>query len=166
MAVTCQYKKGSALEEILLDIVQVRQRHGKENPAIEFIKILEEFEIIEKILLITCNNATNNNVMIEKMGEALTEFQGDCSQVRCFAHVVNLVAKSVIAQFDLPHKNANSAANHEKRKKQSAVKGDDNLDKDGYEVSGWENDNGSDVAIINDILAGSNRMLASELKDV
>ncbi|KAF7760511.1 hypothetical protein Agabi119p4_11187 [Agaricus bisporus var. burnettii] len=30
-------------------------------------------------------------------------FKGEGSRVRCFAHIINLVARSVLAQFDLPH---------------------------------------------------------------
>ncbi|KIL55208.1 hypothetical protein M378DRAFT_201116 [Amanita muscaria Koide BX008] len=54
--------------------------------------------------------------MIEELPALLTEFAGQTSRTRCFAHIINLVAKSIISQFDLPknkkHSNDEHAVNH------------------------------------------------------
>ncbi|KAG6851602.1 hypothetical protein C0991_007760, partial [Blastosporella zonata] len=182
MAVTVQFEKNGVVEEFLLDIVQVAQRHTGVRLAMEFTKILQEFGIVEKvsstlikhtlvltnvyqILSITCDNATNNDVMIEKMGEMLTGFQGDPSRVRCFAHVINLVVKSIITQFDLPKRKANSGAAHEKSRKRSAADEDDieELDEDGYEVVA------DDVTVnkdIDEVLAGGDAGTKAKLAKV
>ncbi|KAK0467345.1 uncharacterized protein EV420DRAFT_1228573, partial [Desarmillaria tabescens] len=57
-----------------------------------------------QILSITCNNASNNNTMVEALGDsdALPSFNGQASCTHCFAHIVNLVAKSLLQQFDPP----------------------------------------------------------------
>jgi hypothetical protein len=40
--------------------------------------------------------------MIEELGEILPAFPGQANRTRCFAHIINLIAKSVIKQFDIP----------------------------------------------------------------
>ncbi|KAF9218604.1 hypothetical protein BS17DRAFT_661327, partial [Gyrodon lividus] len=52
------------------------------------------------ILSITCDNAANNNMMINRLGNHIPTFGGATSHTRCFLHIVNLVAKSFIHQFD------------------------------------------------------------------
>ena len=44
--------------------------------------------------------------MIEELGYRLSTFGGAASRTRCFLHVVNLVAKSLIQQFDMSKKEA------------------------------------------------------------
>lgn len=40
--------------------------------------------------------------MINELANLLENFPGPANQTRCFAHVLNLVVKSIIRQFDLP----------------------------------------------------------------
>ncbi len=53
-----------------------------------------------QIMNITCDNASNNDTMVAEMGVLLPFFEGQFHRVHCFAHVVNLVAKSMLRQFD------------------------------------------------------------------
>jgi hypothetical protein len=62
-----------------------------------------------QILGITCDNAANNEVMIDELAYLDTEFQGAGSRARCFLHVVNLVAKSIIRVFDIKKKDLDAA---------------------------------------------------------
>lgn len=57
---------------------------------------------MNQILSITCDNASNNDEMIRHLEGLVGEFKGRKSQTRCFAHILNLVAKSIIQQFDVP----------------------------------------------------------------
>jgi hypothetical protein len=41
--------------------------------------------------------------MIEELTNLLDDFPGPANQTRCFTHVLNLVVKSVIQQFDSPN---------------------------------------------------------------
>jgi len=56
----------------------------------------------KQILSITCDNASNNDTMIAELANLLDDFPGPANQTRCFTHILNLVVKSVICQFDLP----------------------------------------------------------------
>ena len=40
--------------------------------------------------------------MIDELKKLLTEFPGPTGRTRCFAHIINLIAKTVIRQFDVP----------------------------------------------------------------
>ncbi|KAG1831813.1 hypothetical protein EV424DRAFT_1272437, partial [Suillus variegatus] len=61
------------------------------------------------ILSVTCDNASNNNVMIEDLAALVPEFAGSASHTRCFLHTINLIAKSLIREFDVAKKEANGA---------------------------------------------------------
>ncbi|KAK0437302.1 uncharacterized protein EV420DRAFT_1222563, partial [Desarmillaria tabescens] len=52
------------------------------------------------ILSITCDNASNNDTMIDVLAENIPAFPGEQHRTRCFAHVINLVAKSLLNQFE------------------------------------------------------------------
>ena len=42
--------------------------------------------------------------MIGHLGKVLLDFPGATNQTRCFAHTINLCAKSILKHFDLPKK--------------------------------------------------------------
>ena len=50
----------------------------------------------------SCDNASNNDSMITELSKLVTKFPGAANQTRCFLHILNLVVKSIIKQFDLP----------------------------------------------------------------
>jgi hypothetical protein len=47
--------------------------------------------------------------MIDELADLLTGFPGKANQTRCFLHIINLVAKSVIRQFDVAKGKAGEA---------------------------------------------------------
>ena len=49
----------------------------------------------------TCDNASSNDWMIESLGARLVEFPGPANRARCFTHILNLVVKSIMYQFDV-----------------------------------------------------------------
>ncbi|KAG2345885.1 hypothetical protein BDR05DRAFT_832638, partial [Suillus weaverae] len=53
-----------------------------------------------QILSVTCNNASNNDAMIHELSSKVLEFGGATTHTRYFLHTVNLVAKSLIQEFD------------------------------------------------------------------
>lgn len=94
------------------------QDHTGENLAEVFVEILEDFKLTDKvctgqhnreetltralqILSITCDNASNNDTMIDAIADAMDCFPGEANCTWCFAHITNLVAKSLLKQFDV-----------------------------------------------------------------
>ena len=61
------------------------------------------------MLGITCDNASNNDAMVEQLAFQLRNFEGEFHRVRCFAHIINLVAKSLLRQFDVREAKAGEA---------------------------------------------------------
>ena len=43
-----------------------------------------------------------NDTMIDELAKLLEEFPGAANRTRCFTHILNLVTKSVMKQFNLP----------------------------------------------------------------
>ncbi|KAH7903432.1 hypothetical protein BJ138DRAFT_979674, partial [Hygrophoropsis aurantiaca] len=52
------------------------------------------------ILSVTADNASSNDTMTDKLADLVPHFGGEVSRTRCFLHIVNLVAKSLIREFD------------------------------------------------------------------
>src|SRR5712671_2365993 len=48
--------------------------------------------------------------MIEELAIQLNDFPGSASHVRCFTHILNLVVKSIMHQFDVPDKKMGDVA--------------------------------------------------------
>ncbi|KAF8961706.1 hypothetical protein BDZ97DRAFT_1611099, partial [Flammula alnicola] len=51
------------------------------------------------VLSITCDNTSNNDVMISELEILLPDFSA-VNHTRCFLHVNNLVARTLVKQFD------------------------------------------------------------------
>ncbi|KAI0364282.1 hypothetical protein BV20DRAFT_915870, partial [Pilatotrama ljubarskyi] len=64
-----------------------------------------------QILGVTCNKASNNDSMVDQLGIDIPEFDGSVGRVRCFAHIINLVVKSLLHQFDLPKRKDTQSVN-------------------------------------------------------
>jgi hypothetical protein len=48
--------------------------------------------------------------MIESLAAIMSDFAGDVNRVRCLAHIVNLVVKIILRQFDMPKKKGKKEA--------------------------------------------------------
>jgi hypothetical protein len=65
--------------------------------------------ISNQCLGITCDSASNNDTMIDELVDLLPNYPGAANRCRCFLHVVNLVAKSLLKQFEVPKKDVDAA---------------------------------------------------------
>ena len=92
--------------------------------AVAFAEILEDFKIEKKvrldntslpltalnlsqILSITSDNATSMDTLCEHLDDHLSAFDS-ANRTCCFAHILNLVAKSLLKQFDVKKKKNDS----------------------------------------------------------
>jgi len=55
-----------------------------------------------QILGVTADNASNNDKMIEHLATLIETFPSTANQTRCFTHILNLIAKSILHQFEAP----------------------------------------------------------------
>jgi hypothetical protein len=131
MAITVHLEvKGSPLC-LLLDFVEVARSHSGVALATEFVRVLEEFGIENKvsrlecdtnelltcckILSVTADNASVNDSMVDRMGEELEDFAGEVARTRCFDHILSLGAKTVTKLFDLPKTKAGDTRSTEEQ---------------------------------------------------
>jgi hypothetical protein len=100
---------------MILDVVEVAKSHSGVNLAAAFIGVLKDFKIDHKVIVVllrwfwalnnsqmlsvTCDNASCNNTMVAEINEQVEEFS-EVNHIQCFMHIVNLVAKSLLKQFD------------------------------------------------------------------
>jgi hypothetical protein len=164
MAITVHMEVNGELLVMLLDFVEIARSHTGVALASEFVRILREFGIEHKVrasyyqyqqlltkfklLSVTCDNVSVNDTMIDKMEEMMEEFPGAASRTRCFDHILNLVAKTVIKCFDSPRKKAGEdIGNAEKELLELAGDADweesymEGLEKEGLDKEGTEEDN-------------------------
>ena len=73
--------------------------------------------------------------MVKELEKTLVNFPGEASWTRCFCHIINLVAKSVIMQFDVPN-DANLAGQMEVEEARQQLK-DKQENKDTDDDEGW-----------------------------
>ncbi|KAF5317564.1 hypothetical protein D9619_013219 [Psilocybe cf. subviscida] len=97
IGVIVHYVLNGKLESLLLDFVKATKAHTGVYLAARVTECLQDFKIDKKVLALTCDNASNNNTMVRELDILLPSFQGTKTQVRCFAHVLNLVAKAILA---------------------------------------------------------------------
>ena len=82
--------------------------------------------------------------MIEELANLLDDFPGTANQMRCFTHILNLVVKSILAQFELPKGKDNIAdkilklaEGLELEEEISAKEGEEGKEGDDDNVEGW-----------------------------
>ena len=49
--------------------------------------------------------------MVEKLVDRVPQFGGAASRTRCFLHIINLIAKSIIRQFNVKKKDLDAVFN-------------------------------------------------------
>ncbi|KNE97896.1 hypothetical protein PSTG_08769, partial [Puccinia striiformis f. sp. tritici PST-78] len=84
------------LEAMPLDFVQLARSHTGEYLADTMRLVVEKFGIQNKICGIVTDNASNNSVMVSEMKKfKWARFKGDVQWIRCYAHILNLIAQSI-----------------------------------------------------------------------
>jgi hypothetical protein len=75
--------------------------------------VVRSFKVDGKILSVTCDNASNNDTMMEELNDLLIGFSS-LNRTRCFAHILNLVAKALLKQFDVKSEEKNDLNDDER----------------------------------------------------
>jgi hypothetical protein len=61
------------------------------------------------MLSITADNGSSNDTLVAELADRVAHFAGDTNRTRCFLHIVNLVVKSLIHEFDASKSKANGS---------------------------------------------------------
>ena len=81
--------------------------------------------------------------MIDELGDLIESFPGDANRARCFNHVIALVAKSAIRQFDVPKGQADAALDEAERELRDLAQGidiEDEMTQGEWEIPGDDDD--------------------------
>ncbi|XP_021967047.1 zinc finger BED domain-containing protein DAYSLEEPER [Folsomia candida] len=93
--------KDWTLNELPLDLDILHGSHTGETLATSFMNILKEFDLHNRILAITTDNASNCDTFFSNIQMQLElkgiEFDIENQRVRCLAHIINLACKDAIA---------------------------------------------------------------------
>lgn len=85
--------------EVIFAMKNLVGQHTGVNLGNHLNLVLVEYNIAEKILCITTNNASNNSTMATQIGDLLLCFSSDKNLIGCPAHVINLSARAVLEVF-------------------------------------------------------------------
>lgn len=73
--------------------------------------------------------------MIDQLAGRLTDYEGAPSRARCFAHILNLVVKSVMHQFDIRKKKGNETHDEELRELAGDIEEEERLTQAQFEAT-------------------------------
>lgn len=84
----------------VLDLTILKGSHEGVNIAAAFMNVLKDYNLFEKLLSVTTDNASNMDTMFIELEKLLhecgVEFDSKNFRVRCFAHIMNLSAQAMI----------------------------------------------------------------------
>jgi hypothetical protein len=96
MAITAHWiSEDFVINSILMDFVELSGSHSGVNIEKAFSQSLIEFNVFEKKLAITLDNAYNNDTFLSALMERDPTFDKE-HHVRCFGHILNLAAQDAL----------------------------------------------------------------------
>jgi len=96
------------MQEHLLSFKYLESEHDGVSLSKAMIEVLEEYEIADRLLGVTCDNASNNSTMLAEIEKYYavkypnSGFSVVWNQVECMAHVLNLAAQQILKGFKQP----------------------------------------------------------------
>jgi hypothetical protein len=91
----------------LIGFESMKGSHTGELMAGILYNVLKHFNITQRLLCITTDNAGNNGVMRKELEELLNNldidngWSSDSTKIPCLAHVIQLVVKAILGAFDI-----------------------------------------------------------------
>jgi hypothetical protein len=98
-----------ALQSLVLDFIPLDGDHTGENLCEAFVGACERLGILDKLLAVTTDNASNISKLLDYLEEACIKrgitFKKEQQHMRCMAHVVNLAVQAFLRELkaDVPN---------------------------------------------------------------
>lgn len=113
MAITAYFiDKHWRYREILLSFEPLEGTHSGANLSIVLMELLQKHNIVDRVLAVTTDNASNNNTLIESLHESIQSLnlpsQTAIVRIPCLAHVIQLSLQSLLGQIKANPKNDNA----------------------------------------------------------
>lgn len=102
------YVNNWIVEEKLISFKRLKEKHTGAYLSKLLIDALKEFGIEQRIMGVTCDNASNNCSMIHELELYYLQetptvwFSTERNQIECAAHVINLAAQAILKHFKFP----------------------------------------------------------------
>ncbi|KAE8262781.1 hypothetical protein A4X09_0g7388 [Tilletia walkeri] len=153
----CWQTEGSVQRHVL-EMIAFPERHTAANIAKVVKQVVTRYQIQDRVWFIAADNASTNTTMMDILGkdQDLPRFTGRGSQVRCIAHVLNLISKAILRPFS---KDIRAAKKDEPELDGDWVSDDEDLIEDS-DVTEDEADNDKDTEAMEDENAAEDDDLA------
>ena len=69
--------------------------------------MLKKHDILDQVFALTTDNASNNTTLAKSLEELLTNWQSDIMHIPCLAHIIQLVANSLLRNIGVTPINDN-----------------------------------------------------------
>lgn len=118
------------------------QSHTGVYLAEKVAECLKDFGLATRILGTVMDNASNNDAMLKEIPSFLpvAATVGTDYQIRCFAHILNLVVKAFLSTFDRKKSKGTGAQTEEGDGVEEEEEGEDDDDKDDEEEDELDDD--------------------------
>jgi len=97
--IDCEWR----LQNMMLDLTLLSGPHSGENMCAVFESVCTDFGVLEKLLAITTDNASSNDVFLAQLeSDCLPRgmtFSKNENHVRCVAHVINIAAQALLKEL-------------------------------------------------------------------
>jgi hypothetical protein len=84
--------------EVLLGFEPLHGKHSSANLSDIVLDILRKYEIEDRVLAVTTNNASNNDTLIKSLQQSLTD-NTILIRIPCLAHVIQLSLNELLSKL-------------------------------------------------------------------
>ncbi|CAD6889849.1 unnamed protein product [Tilletia laevis] len=110
----CWQEDGKAQRNVL-DMVPITKRHTAVNISAVISALMKRLELQEKVWFIASDNSSTNTAMMQLLGkdDSFPRIEGEATQIRCIAHILNLVSEAILRPFNQGVKASGSSGGDE-----------------------------------------------------
>ncbi|CAE6533464.1 unnamed protein product, partial [Rhizoctonia solani] len=90
------------IHRCILEFIRLTSAHTGAYLAEKTASCLQRYGLEDRVLSACLDNASNNLTLVQSLQQLVPHFHGTRSYVRCFAHVINLMAKAFMSPFTRP----------------------------------------------------------------
>ncbi|KAE8244983.1 hypothetical protein A4X13_0g6142 [Tilletia indica] len=96
------WQEGGCAQRHVLDMVVITKRHTAENVSACVKTLVERLNIEQKVWFVASDNASTNTAMMRILGKdnRLPLIEGESTQIRCIAHILNLISEAILLPFN------------------------------------------------------------------
>jgi hypothetical protein len=99
LGIVAVYFHSGQIHRLILEFAPVHEKHTGQNLAKLLHGVCERYEISPRVYSLALDNASNCDTLATHYAKYNDVFKGKAMRIRCFAHIVNLVAGAMMDVF-------------------------------------------------------------------